>query len=130
MEAQRFPTDYDGITAGAPANFLTHLQAQAVMTKQAIQKNPAALVLPAKLAVLHSAVLDACDARDGVKDGVLEDPGRCDFDPEKLECKGEDGPSCLAAAQVQLVLKFYGPVVNPRTKEQIFPGYALGSELG
>ena len=131
MEAQRFPTDYDGITAGAPANFLTHLQAQAVMTKQAIQRNPAALVLPAKLAVLHNAVLDACDARDGVKDGVLEDPTRCDFDPKKVECKSEeDRPSCLTPAQVQLVLKFYSPVVNPRTKEQIFPGYAAGSEQG
>ena len=130
MEAQRFPTYYDGITAGAPANFLTHLQAQAVMTKQAIQKNPDALVPPAKLAVLHNAVLEACDGRDGVKDGVLEDPTRCDFDPKKLECKGENGPSCLTPAQVQLVLKFYGPVVNPRTKEQIFTGYALGSELG
>lgn len=129
MEAQRFPADYDGIAAGAPANFLTHLQAQAVMTKQAIQKDSAALVPPSKLAVLHNAVLEACDARDGVKDGVLEDPRRCDFDPKRLECKGEDRPSCLTPAQVQLVLKFYGPVVNPRTKEQIFPGYALGSEL-
>jgi feruloyl esterase len=119
-----------GITAGAPANFLTHLQAQAVMTKQEIEKNPAALVPPAKLAVLHNAVLGACDAKDGVKDGVLEDPARCDFDPKKLECKGEDGPSCLTSAQVQLVLKFYNPVANARTKEQIFPGYALGSELG
>ena len=130
MEAQRFPDDYDGITAGAPANFLTHLQAQAVMTKQEIQKDPAALVPPAKLAVLHNVVLEACDARDGVKDGVLEDPTRCDFDPRRLECKGENGPSCLTPAQVQLVLKFYGSLVNPRTKEQIFPGYALGSELG
>lgn len=130
MEAQRFPTDYDGIAAGAPANFLTHLQAQAVMTKQEIQKNPAALVPPGKLAVLHNAVLEACDARDGVKDGILEDPRRCDFDPKKLECKGPDSPSCLTPAQVQLVLKFYSPLVSPLTKEQIFPGYAMGSELG
>lgn len=130
MEAQRFPDDYDGIVAGAPANFLTHLTAQAVWTKQAIQKNPAALVPPSKLAVLHKVVLEACDARDGVKDGIIENPSRCDFDPKKLECTGDDRPSCLTPAQVQLVLKFYGPVVNPRTKEQIFPGYALGSELG
>ena len=73
MEAQRFPDDYDGITAGAHANFLTHLRAQAVMTKQEIQKNPAALAPPTKLAVLHNVVLEACDARDGVKDGILED---------------------------------------------------------
>jgi len=55
---------------------------------------------------------------------------RCDFDPKTLECKGDDRASCLTPAQVQLVLKFYGPVVNPRTKEQIFPGYAMGNELG
>lgn len=130
MEAQRFPGDYDGIAAGAPANFLTHLQAQAVYTKQEIRNNPASLFPPDKLAVLHNAILEACDARDGVKDGVLEDPTRCDFDPKRLECKGTDQMSCLTPAQVQLVLEFYRPLVNPRTKEQIFPGYAFGSELG
>jgi feruloyl esterase len=80
--------------------------------------------------LIHNAVLAACDARDGVKDGVLEDPRLCDFDPKILECKGKDSRDCLTAAQVVVVRAFYSPTVNPRTREQIFPGMVLGSELG
>ena len=72
----------------------------------------------------------ACDARDGVKDGLLGDPRLCDFDPKTLECKGEDGPDCLTTAQVAVARAFYSPTVNPRTREQIYPGLMLGSELG
>jgi feruloyl esterase len=129
-EAQRFPADFDGIVVGAPANFMTHLNAGAVWKKHAIDKTPAGVMPPAKLALLHDAVLAACDDRDGVKDKMLEDPKRCDFDPKALECKGADSPSCLTTAQVELARAFYGPAVNPRTKEIIFPGYALGSERG
>jgi feruloyl esterase len=129
-EAQRFPADYNGIVAGAPAIFLTHMQAASVWKAQAIRKNPGGLVPPSKLLLIHKAVLAACDARDGVKDGVLEDPRACDFDPEILECKGQDGPDCLTAAQLVVVRAFYGPAVNPRTREQIFPGMVPGSEVG
>ena len=73
MEAQRFPTDYNGIIAGAPANYMTHLSAQYVWVAQALHKEPDSFLPPAKLAVLHDAVLQACDAKDGVKDGILED---------------------------------------------------------
>jgi feruloyl esterase len=129
-EVQRFPADYNGIVAGAPAIFLTHMQAASVWKSQAIRKNPGGLVPPSKLVLLHNAVLAACDARDGVKDGLLEDPRFCDFDPKTLECSGKDGPDCLTAAQVAVVWAFYGPTVNPRTKAQIFPGMVLGSEVG
>ncbi|MGC1295653.1 MAG: tannase/feruloyl esterase family alpha/beta hydrolase, partial [Alloacidobacterium sp.] len=129
-EAQRFPADYNGIIAGAPANFLTHLQASSVSKAQAIHKNPGGLIPPSKLPLIHTAVVAACDARDGVKDGLLEDPRLCAFDPKTLECQGEDGPDCLTAAQVAVTRTFYGPTVNPRTKVEIYPGLALGSELG
>jgi feruloyl esterase len=129
-EAQRFPSDYDGIVAGAPALFLTHMQAASVWKAQAIRKNPGGLVPPSKLLLIHNAVLAACDARDGVKDGVLEDPRLCDFDPKILDCKGEDRPDCLTAAQVAVVRAFYGSTMNPRTKERIFPGMVPGGELG
>jgi feruloyl esterase len=129
-EAQRFPADYNGIIAGAPANFLTHLQASSVWKAQAIHKNPGGLIPPSKLPLIHKAVVAACDARDGVKDALLEDPRLCAFDPKTLECQGEDGPDCLTAAQVGVAQAFYSPTVNPRTREQIYPGLMLGSELG
>jgi hypothetical protein len=73
-EAQRFPADYNGIVAGAPALFLTRMQAASVSKAQAIRKNPGGVVQPSKLLLLHNAVLTACDARDAVKDGLLDDP--------------------------------------------------------
>lgn len=102
-EAQRFPADYNGIVAGAPANFLTHMQASSVWKAQAIRKNPGGLPL------IHSEVVVACDSRDGVKDGLLEDPRLCDFDPKTLQCQGDDGPDRLTAAQVAVVRNYDKP---------------------
>ena len=65
-----------------------------------------------------------------MKDGVIEDPTRCKFDPQALECKGPDGLACLTAPQVEAARKIYAPVTNPRTKKEIFPGHEPGSELG
>ena len=91
----------------------------------------ASYIAPSKYPVLQRAVLNACDARDGVTDGVLENPGSCRFDPAVLACEaGGDGPACLTAPQVAAARKIYGPATNPRTGEAIFPGLALGSELG
>jgi feruloyl esterase len=128
-EAQQYAADYDGIVAGAPANFFTHLSAQYVWIGQAIHNNEAGLVPASKLPLIHEAAIAACDALDGVKDGVLEDPRRCHFDPKTLECKGADGPACLTTPQVDLVRRVYGPSINPRTKQQVFPGLMPGSEL-
>ena len=130
MEAQRYPEDFDGIVAGSPANYWTHLMASILWDALAIQKDRPGYLPTKKLSLLHDAVLAACDALDGVKDGVLEDPTKCTFDPRLLECKGADMPGCLTSAQVEGARKMYEGVVNPRTNEQIFPGKALGSELG
>ncbi len=130
MEAQRFPRDYDGIIAGAPANFRTHLVMAALWVAQATLREPASYIPPSKYPLIHQAVLEACDALDGVKDGVLEDPTRCRFDPKMLQCKGSDAPTCLTAPQVEAARKIYAPVTNPRTGKEIFPGMAPGSELG
>jgi feruloyl esterase len=122
-EAQRFPADYDGIIAGAPANYPTKLQGSQVWTSAMTHKNEAGYIPPAKYAAIHKAALDQCDALDGVKDGVIEDPTRCKFDPKVIECKGDDGPSCLTAPQVELARKIYaGP--------GFFPGLEPGSEMG
>jgi feruloyl esterase len=129
-EAQKFPEDYDGIIAGAPANFMTHLSTHALWVAQATLKNPASLIPREKYAAIHKAVLDACDALDGVKDGVLEDPGRCRFDPKTIQCPAVDEPICLTAPQVEAARRIYAPATNPRTGAEIFPGMALGSEMG
>jgi feruloyl esterase len=129
-EAQMFPTDFNAIVAGAPSNNWTHLNAQFIWVAQAMHKDEASYIPPAKYSLIHDAVLRACDAQDGVKDGVLEDPTRCKFDPKVLECKGPDGTACLTAPQVDAARAVYSPATNPRTKQQIYPGLMPGSELG
>lgn len=123
-EAQRFPNDYDGIVAGAPANYVTHLQGAQVWTAAMTHKDEAGYIAPDKYKLIHQAVLEQCDALDGVKDGVLEDPTRCKFDPKVLECKqAGDNASCLTSAQVEVARKIYAGPGN-------FPGLEPGSEMG
>ena len=129
-EAQRFPRDYDGIIAGAPANFFTHLIVSGIWIAEATRENPTGYIPKEKLPLLHKTVVDACDTLDGVRDGLLENPKRCHFDPNVLLCKGADGPECLTAAEVEAAKKIYAGPKNPRTGEQIFPGLEPGSENG
>jgi feruloyl esterase len=129
MEAQRFPNDYDGIAAGAPTNNWNNMMFGRMWVAQATLKDPASYIPPAKYPAIHKAVMEACDALDGVKDGVLEDPTRCHFDPGAIECKGADGPDCLTSPQVEAARKIYTPARNPRTGEAIFPAMEPGSEL-
>jgi feruloyl esterase len=128
-EAQRFATDFDGIIAGAPAADWTGRASQALRVAQALHANEAGYIPAAKYPLIHQAVLDACDARDGVKDGLLEDPSRCNFDPKVLECKGGDESSCLTTPQVEVARKIYASAANPKTKREI-TGLYPGSELG
>jgi Tannase and feruloyl esterase len=128
-EAQRFPADFDGIVAGAPGLDWTGRAAQAVYVAQALQKDESARLSSAKAQLVHNAVLAACDARDGVKDGVVDDPKTCSFNPAMLQCKGADDGSCLTPAQVNTVRMLYSPQVNGATKRAI-PGLLPGSELG
>jgi feruloyl esterase len=130
VEAQRHPEDFDGIVAGAPANYRTHLAAGIVWSAQAAHKDQPGNLPAEKLSLLHEAVLRACDTLDGVKDGVLAAPSLCKFDPQVLVCKGPDGPACLTASQVEAARKMYSGPENPRTKQRIYPGMAPGSELG
>jgi feruloyl esterase len=129
MEAQRFPDDYDGIVAGAATNNWTKMMFGRIWVAQATLSDPADYIPPEKYPVIHKAVLAACDAMDGVKDGVLDDPTKCNFDPGVLECKDADGADCLTKPQVEAARKIYTPATNPRTGEQIFPPMERGSEL-
>ena len=87
MEAQRYPDDYDGILAGAPANYWTGLQSMGVADTQAFTADPASFIPPAKIPTIANAVLAACDKLDGVADGILNDPRQCHFDPSSIQCK-------------------------------------------
>ncbi|HXW62505.1 MAG TPA: tannase/feruloyl esterase family alpha/beta hydrolase [Candidatus Acidoferrales bacterium] len=132
-EAQKYPTDYDAIAAGDPAYYITHLQAVSeyitwVSLKDGV-KAPG-YIPPAKYAVIHRAALDACDALDGVRDNVIEDPTRCHFDPETIRCPGKaDYPSCLTGPQVETAKLIYAGPKFP-DGQQIYPGFDPGSELG
>ncbi|HLK47017.1 MAG TPA: tannase/feruloyl esterase family alpha/beta hydrolase [Bryobacteraceae bacterium] len=130
VEAQRYPGDYDGIIAGAPANYVTHLQGMQVWAAQQAHRSEASLIPAAKLAALHRAALAACDAHDGVTDGVIEDPRECRFDPKVLACKNGDGPNCLTQPQLETAAKLYAGPTDPRTGAQLFPGLEPGSETG
>ena len=124
MEIQRFPEDYDGVIVGAPANNWTNHFAGFVWNEQALWNTPGAWIGPEKLAAIQAATLAGCDALDGVEDGVVEDPRRCDFDPASIACpSGADGPGCLTPPQVDAVRKIMAGPRNPRTGEPIYPGY-------
>jgi len=125
-EAQKFPDDYDGIIAGAPAN----RTAISLWIAHAVLKDPASYIAPAKYPIIHQAALAACDGHDGLKDGLIDDPRKCDFDPKVLLCKAGDGPECLTAPQADAAKKIYSPAVNPRTGKELFSSLVPGTELG
>jgi len=127
-EAQRYPEDYDGIIAGAPANNRIR-QTFGFMDSWSTLHADGVPVLPvSKLALITKAAVAACDAADGLKDGIIDDPRRCKFDPGVLLCKGEDAPGCLTAPQVEAVRKIYEGSKDPKTGKRIFAGLTRGSE--
>lgn len=130
MEAQRYPEDYDGILAGAPANYWTRLLSTAVVDTQALTLEPASFIPAAKISTISAAVLTACDAIDGVRDGILNDPRQCHFDPASIECKaGDDSDKCLTAPQAAALKKLYaGP--HDTVGHEVFPGFLPGAEDG
>ena len=129
MEAQRFPADYDGIVAGASANPRTRLNAAGLAMHQTLWRNPASVIPAAKYSLIHEAVLDACDANDGVKDRLIQDPTRCRFNADALLCKGDDAPGCLTRPQAEAVAEIMTPV-KTRSGVEVFPPREPGSEIG
>jgi feruloyl esterase len=128
--AQRYPADFDGIVAGAPATLTSAQVFSQVLFHQVLSAPESALPREA-LELLNKGVLAACDADDGAADGVLETPLACRFDPQVLACRAGDGPgSCLTPPQVEAAKKVYAGAVHARTGAPIFPGLEKGSELG
>ncbi len=128
-ELQKYPADYNGIVIGGFAAYLTRQIFGQMWAWLATHQDQTSAIPAAKLPVIHDAVLAKCDRLDGVKDGLLEDPTRCTFDPGEIECRGADAPNCLTAAQVATVRKLYAGPRNPRTNEKIHSRLYRGSEL-
>ena len=127
MEAQRFPADYDGILAGAPAYNWTSLLSGGASDAQGLSAKPDSFIPATKLPAIAAAVRNACDAQDGVKDGILNDPRACHFDPGTLVCKDGDSDACLLPAQVKSLEAIYAPKVDVKGRT-IYPGYMFGAE--
>ncbi|HNY42458.1 MAG TPA: tannase/feruloyl esterase family alpha/beta hydrolase, partial [Bryobacteraceae bacterium] len=127
MEAQRYPDDYDGIIAGAPANYWSKLMLHAASMMQATAGDPAGYIAASKLPAIQAAAQAACDANDGVKDGVIDNPAQCRFDPAALLCQGAETDKCLTAPQLKALRIIYGGTRTADGKSAA-RGYAMGGE--
>jgi feruloyl esterase len=127
---QRFPDDLDAAVAVNFTNYGTRHGVSQMWLYDATHRTPDALLPVSKLPMLHRAALDACDMHDGVKDGVIENPPACKFDPVVLECKAGDAPSCLTPGQVTAVRRMYETPRHERTGEGLYGRMEPGSELG
>ena len=125
-EAEFYPEDYDGIAAGAPANHYSLMWPGEVWPSWAALPDPAGM--RSKLPALNAAAVAACDATDGLMDGLVSDPRKCGWDPVNIQCTGADNPSCLTPAQVNIARLIYAGFKDPTSGAQIWPPYLLGSE--
>jgi len=128
MEAQRYPEDYDGIVAGAPAHDFVRLLIGFAWNAQALAA-PGAYIPPAKLPAIEAAVLAACDMKDGVEDGILGNPPECSFQPRTLLCQGSETDACLTSPQVEALEKIYAGPKDAKGR-QVIPGFPPGAETG
>jgi hypothetical protein len=130
--AQRYPHDFEGIIAGAPANYLGPLLGvyETWLARTNTAANGAPIITSAKLPALHNAVVAACDGLDGLVDGQIDDPRDCRFDPVALQClAGTDQPSCLTPAQVDAARKLYAGPTDAHGHRLYPGGQPRGSEL-
>lgn len=130
MEAQRYPDDFDGIVAGSSVSMPAAMQLFLWEAQHGLDASGHEVFTTAAVALLHHAVIDHCDALDGIPDGQIDDPRRCDFDPATLRCPDSGDSNCLTPPQVSAARAYYqGPTASDGTA--LFPGGApYGSELG
>jgi feruloyl esterase len=126
LQAYRYPDEFDGVIAGDPAN--VRRNAWALWLANQALKDPAAYIPPAKYPMIHRAVLETCDAKDGLKDGLIESPEKCQIDFKVLQCKAADAPDCLTARQVHTAQTIISPATDS-TGKVIFPRLEPGTEL-
>jgi feruloyl esterase len=132
MEAQRYPEDFDGIVAGAPAyNWAPGLAATAAQISRAMYPDSEdlqeAVVGPQEQELIESSYLAMCDAQDGIEDGILNDPRQCEFDVETLLCTGDENDGCLSQEQLSAVRAVYAGPKDSRGNS-LFYGFPFGGE--
>lgn len=130
QEVQNWPADLDAAAASGIVYYATHHGIAHMWVYQATHKDEASYIPPAKYRVVHEAALAACDANDGLRDGIIEDPPHCAFDPGVLLCRTGDAADCLTAPQVEAVRKIYTAPVHARTGQYIYAPMVPGGELG
>ena len=129
--AQKYPEDFNGIIAGAASWNQMRAHGARVGLNLVVNKDSESIIPSSKYAMIHEAVLNACDASDGVKDGVIENPLMCKYDYSELACKAGDGPNCLTKGQIESAKAMTSPLVDPKTGKSLFDGHLMpGSELG
>ena len=127
MEAQKYPADFDGIVAGAPALDWTGLMIGFNWDMQALQATETTSLISAEqFLIIADAVLEECDAIDGLVDGLVNDPRKCHFKPEKLLCMENANTNCLSQLQVDALKKISsGP--KDSTGNLLHPGFPMGA---
>ncbi|HTH54134.1 MAG TPA: tannase/feruloyl esterase family alpha/beta hydrolase [Edaphobacter sp.] len=126
LQAYRYPEEFDGIIAGDPAN--VRRNAWALWLANETFKDPEDYIPPSKYPMIHRAVLNACDAKDGLKDGLISDPESCMVDFKVLTCKQGDASDCLTPRQVHSAQMMISPATDSSGKVQ-FPRLEPGTEL-
>jgi pimeloyl-ACP methyl ester carboxylesterase len=130
MAAQRFPDEYDGLVIGAPAINWDRFIAAELWPAIVMNSTLGGPIAASKLNAVTKAAVAACDQRDGVADGVINDPRKCTYDPGALACKaGDDLASCLSPAEADAIRKIWrGPTSS--TGERLWFGLEPGTPLG
>ncbi len=126
IQASRYPEEFDGIIAGDPANIRRNAWALSLAVQTLT--DPADYIPPSKYPMIHDAVLAACDANDGLKDGLIAEPENCQVNFSALQCQAQDGPGCLTARQVKTAQTLISPL-RTRAGEVLFPRLEPGTEL-
>jgi Tannase and feruloyl esterase len=127
VEAQEFPTDYNGIIAGDPA--ISNPIAGFNWNEEALLASSDSWLTPDDLTLIDNAVLEECDGVDGVLDGLIQDPRRCKFKPSSLLCSGSDTSNCLTAAQVRALKAIYAGA-HTSSRQRLYPGYTVSDPAG
>jgi feruloyl esterase len=129
--AQKYPEDFNGIVAGAAAWNQMRAHGARTALNLIVNKDADSVIPPAKYSMIHAAVVNACDTLDGLKDGVIENPLKCNFDYKKLLCKSADGADCLTKGQVESAKAMTSPLKDPKSGKVLFEGHLMpGAELG